>query len=104
MLYRFEDFIHRNSLMKGKTPEIILLKFKKVKETPKGFWIESLITHDRKWVSNKRSVPYVFSNKKEAYWNFIERKQRQRWIFKQKIKNIEVMLVSFKKGNYIVNL
>lgn len=71
-LYRFEDSMDAFGV------KVHPRKFKVIKETPCGYWIELFYWgDDKKWVSKVARKRYAYPTKHEALTSFKARKKRQ---------------------------
>jgi hypothetical protein len=71
-LYRFEDIVSTNGV------QVIRRKFKVIKETPCGYWIQLYeCFDDKKWVSKVARKRFAYPVLDDAITNFRARKRRQ---------------------------
>jgi len=75
-------------------PTILLDKFKMVKETPCGWWIEPKsdfwnMRGKKRWVSKTARKRFAYPTKEEALVNFKARKRRQIGILKAQLFGAE---------------
>lgn len=72
--YRFQDgFYYDNA-----TATVDRIEFDLVRETPCGYWIQSLRGWgEERWVSKTARKRYAYPSEKEALTSYIQRKRRQ---------------------------
>lgn len=77
-LYRFEDCYYSVAGEDGDHTniQVHLRRYKVIKHTPKGYWIEIPFC-EKKWVSDSTRKRFAYPTKEQASNNFIKRKECQ---------------------------
>lgn len=81
--YRYE--IHDHGEEKA-DPNIVLIKFFLVKETPKGYWIRSGISMKRRWIPKESKKRYAYPDKSSALLNLVKRTEHSIWYLERRLK------------------
>lgn len=90
--YRFQDFgVSHGSEELGfySTRQVELREFRVIKETPKGVWIETTFSGDRRFVLTGARKQYACPTVEAARQSFMARKKRQIKILKKQLLNAE---------------
>lgn len=86
-LYRYEDIHYTTGT------QVKQRKFKVIKGTPCGYWIQLFdFSDDKKWISKTAKKRYAYPTEKAALTSFIARKKRQIEILKTQLYIAKIAL------------
>lgn len=100
-LYRYESSID---------DKLKLLSFDVIKETDKGYWIET--SYSKKWIKKNARKKYAYESPKLALHNFIKRYEKYLSILENKIGSVNLLLngayylfeTNLDKNNHVTEL